>query len=153
MRNPQPTICNCTRRQPMTLFGGIEAGGTKFVCAVGTGPQDIRATTRFPTTTPAETISRAIDFFRQQSESVVAIGIGAFGPVDLHPASPTYGYITSTPKPGWQQTDLRGAIQQALSLPVTFDTDVNAAAIGEQRWGAAQDVESVLYITVGTGIG
>jgi fructokinase len=137
----------------MTLFGGIEAGGTKFVCAVGTGPGDLRARTSFPTATPDETIAHAIDFFKQQPEMVAAIGIGAFGPVDPNPASPTYGYITSTPKLAWQQTDLRGAIVRALDVPVGFDTDVNVAAIGEHRWGAAQDVQSSLYITVGTGIG
>jgi fructokinase len=137
----------------MSLFGGIEAGGTKFVCAVGSGPQDLRAQTRFPTTTPDETIARAVDFFARQPESVVAVGIGAFGPVDLQPSSPTYGWVTSTPKPGWRQTDLRGMMQRALGVPVGFDTDVNAAVLGEQRWGAARDTDTVLYLTVGTGIG
>ena len=137
----------------MTLFGGIEAGGTKFVCAVGTGPDDLRARKSFPTTTPAETIAQALAFFKQQPAMVAAIGIGAFGPVDPNPASPTYGYITSTPKLAWQNTDIRGAFSRGLGLPVGFDTDVNAAAIGEHRWGASQDVDSSLYITVGTGIG
>lgn len=137
----------------MSLFGGIEAGGTKFVCAVGAGPGDLRARTQFPTTTPDETIARAVDFFAGQSEPVAAIGIGAFGPVDLHPASPTYGSITSTPKPGWRNTDLRGRMERALGVPVGFDTDVNAAVLGEQRWGAARDTDTALYITVGTGIG
>ena len=98
----------------MTLFGGIEAGGTKFVCAVGTGPGDLRARTSFPTTTPAETIAQAIAFFKQQPEMVDAIGIGAFGPVDPNPASPTYGYITSTPKLAWQNTDIRGAMGENI---------------------------------------
>ena len=137
----------------MTLFGAIEAGGTKFVCATGTGPDDVRAITRFPTTTPAETIGQAIAFFQAQPEPVVALGIGSFGPVDLNPASPTYGYITSTPKPGWQQADICGALRRALGVPVAFDTDVNAAALGEQRWGAAQGADPVIYLTVGTGIG
>jgi len=137
----------------MTLFGGIEAGGTKFVCAVGTGPGDLRVRTSFPTTTPAETIAHAIAFFKQQPEMVAAVGIGAFGPVDPNPASPTYGYITSTPKLAWQNTDIRGAITRSLGVPVGFDTDVNVAAIGEHRWGASQDVNSSLYVTVGTGIG
>ncbi len=137
----------------MTLFGGIEAGGTKFVCAVGTGPGDLRVRTSFPTTTPAETIAQAITFFKQQPELVAAVGIGAFGPVDPNPASPTYGYITSTPKLAWQFTDIRGAIARGLGVPVGFDTDVNVAAIGEHRWGASQDVASSVYITVGTGIG
>ncbi len=122
------------------LYGGIEAGGTKFVCAVGTGPADLELT-RFPTTTPAETFSRAIDFFKQESTRGVlaAIGIASFGPVDPNPASPTFGYITSTPKPGWEHANFVGPIKQALGLPVGFDTYVNAAALGEHRWGAGRD--------------
>jgi fructokinase len=137
----------------MSLFGGIEAGGTKFVCAVGTGPHDIRARARFPTTSPAETIEQAIAFFKQQPEPISALGIAAFGPVDLAPSSPTYGWITSTPKAGWRQTDLLGTVQRALGVPAGFDTDVNAAAVAEQRWGAAQGLDTMLYVTVGTGIG
>jgi len=137
----------------MTLVGGIEAGGTKFVCAVGTGPDDLRATARFPTTTPAETLASCVEFFRKQGERIAAIGIASFGPVDLHSASPTYGYITSTPKPGWRDVDLRGTVARALGVPVGFDTDVNGAALAEQRWGAARGLENVLYVTVGTGIG
>jgi fructokinase len=108
--------------------------------------------TRFPTTTPDETISRAIAFFREQPR-VAAIGIGSFGPVDLCPDSPTFGYITTTPKPGWANTDLAGAIRRALDVPVRFDTDVNAAALGEQQWGAARGLETFIYLTIGTGIG
>lgn len=134
-----------------TLYGGIEAGGTKFVCAVGTAPEDLRET-RFPTTTPDETIQRAIAFFRAQPR-VAAIGIASFGPIDIHPASPTFGYITTTPKPGWANTDLAGAIQRALDAPVGFDTDVNVAALGEHRWGAAQGLDTFIYLTIGTGIG
>lgn len=138
-----------------TIYGGIEAGGTKFVCAVGTGPGDLPAETQFPTTTPVETIGRAIAFFRRQPEpeSLAAIGIGSFGPVDLHPASPTFGYITGTPKPGWAQANLVGTIQDALGIAVNLDTDVNAAALGEHRWGAAQGLDTFIYVTVGTGIG
>ena len=134
-----------------TLYGGIEAGGTKFVCAVGASPDDLRET-RFPTTTPDETIQRAIAFFRAQSH-VAAIGIASFGPIDLHLDSPAFGYITTTPKPGWANTDLAGAIKRALSVPVGFDTDVNVAALGEHRWGAAQGLDSFIYLTIGTGIG
>lgn len=137
----------------MTLFGGVEAGGTKFLCAVGTGPTDIRAVERFPTTTPEETIARVIAFFQSQPEPVAALGIGSFGPVDLNPASPTYGYITSTPKPGWRNAPLLPQIREALGLPTGFDTDVNAAALGESRWGAARGLQSAIYLTVGTGIG
>ena len=136
-----------------SLFGGIEAGGTKFVCAVGTGPQDIRDSVRFPTTTPDETIARTIAFFQRQPEAVTAIGIGSFGPVDLNLSSPTFGSITTTPKPGWANTDLLQRIQKAIPVPIAFDTDVNAAAFGESRWGAAQGLDTFLYLTIGTGIG
>jgi fructokinase len=139
----------------MPFFGGIEAGGTKTVCAVGTGPDDLREEVRFPTTTPDETISRAIRFFRQarESESLAAIGIASFGPLDPNPGSPTFGHITTTPKPGWAHTDLAGPISRELHLPVGFDTDVNGAALAEHRWGAAQGLDSFLYLTIGTGIG
>ena len=138
------------------LVGGIEAGGTKFVCAVGTGPDDVRAEVRFPTTAPDETIGRAIDFFRQQQTQhgpLAAVGIAAFGPLDPQPGSPTFGYITTTPKPGWRDTDFVGPVQRALRIPVGFDTDVNVAAVGEARWGAAQGLDSFIYLTIGTGIG
>jgi fructokinase len=142
-------------REGGTLYGGIEAGGTKFVCAVGSGPDDIQAETRFPTTTPDETLGRAIAFFREQQQTrpLAALGIGAFGPLDPDPASPTYGTITATPKPGWSQTPFAPVMEQALGLPVGFDTDVNAAALGEYRWGAAQGCATMLYLTIGTGIG
>jgi fructokinase len=138
------------------VWGGIEAGGTKFVCAVGTGPHDIREELRFPTTTPHETLAQAIDFFRQHGGpncELAAIGIASFGPIDPHPGSPLYGHITSTPKPGWKNTDIAGAIRQALRVPVGFDTDVNAAALGEWRWGAGRGLANLIYITIGTGIG
>jgi len=137
----------------MTLYGGIEAGGTKFVCAVGSGPNDLRAEIRFPTTSPEETIGKAIDFFRQQPEPIKAIGIGSFGPVDPNPASARFGMITSTPKPGWANTDIVGHIRTVLNIPVGFDTDVNAAALAEHRWGAAQGLDTFIYLTIGTGIG
>jgi fructokinase len=139
----------------MQLFGGIEAGGTKFVCAVGTGPDDVRAEARFPTTTPQETIGQAIAFFAEQAkkEPLAAIGIASFGPVDPNPATPTFGYITTTPKPGWANTDLAGEIGRALGVPIGFDTDVNGAALGEQRWGAAQGLDTFIYLTIGTGLG
>jgi fructokinase len=138
----------------MPLWGGIEAGGTKFVCAVGTGPDNLWDEVRFPTTTPEETFGRAVQFFQQQEkESLTAIGIASFGPVDLNPDSPTFGYITLTPKPGWAHTDFAGRIQRALGVPVGFDTDVNVAALGEYRWGAAQGLDTFIYLTIGTGIG
>lgn len=139
----------------MLVYGGIEAGGTKTLCAVGTGPDDLRAEVRFPTTTPDQTIGRAIQFFRQaqESESLAAIGIASFGPLDPSPGSSTFGYITTTPKPGWSHTDFAGPISRELQLPVGFDTDVNGAALAEHRWGAAQGLDSFLYLTIGTGIG
>ncbi len=133
------------------LFGGIEAGGTKFVCGVGTGSGDLRSEIRFPTTTPEETLGRAIDFLRHQQQEhgrLTAVGIGSFGPVDLE-----LGRITSTPKPGWRDVDVASAVSDSLGLPVAFDTDVNAAALGEHRWGAARGLDSFVYVTVGTGIG
>ena len=138
------------------VWGGIEAGGTKFVCAIGSGPDDLRSVERFPTTTPAETIARAIDFFHSQAAKhgpIAAVGIAAFGPLDPDPKSARYGYITSTPKPGWRDTDLAGAIQRGLGVRVGFDTDVNAAALGEWQWGAGQGLSDLLYLTIGTGIG
>ncbi|TET86294.1 MAG: ROK family protein [Anaerolineales bacterium] len=140
----------------MTLWGVIEAGGSKFVCAIGHGPNDIRAEVRFPTTTPGETIGRAIDFFKAQQAihgPLTAIGIGSFGPLDPDPNSPTFGYITSTPKAGWTNIDFVGRVQHVLAVPIGFDTDVNGAALGEWRWGAAQGLSTFVYLTVGTGIG
>lgn len=134
------------------LYGGIEAGGSKFICAAGSSPEDLAAVKEIATTTPAETIERVIDFFRGQ-RGLVAIGIGSFGPVDLNISSPTYGYITTTPKPGWVFADLAGTIGRAMKIPVGFDTDVNAAGLGEHRWGAAQGLVNFIYLTVGTGIG
>jgi len=139
----------------MQLFGGIEAGGTKFVCAIGTGPDDIRAEIRFPTTTPAQNIQQAIDFFQRNrtTNPIAAVGVASFGPVDPNPASPTFGYVTTTPKPHWAQTNFAGPLRKALGLPVGFDTDVNGAALGEHRWGAAQGLDTFVYLTIGTGLG
>jgi fructokinase len=134
-------------------FGGIEAGGTKFVCGVGTCPQDLLVVS-FPTTSPEETVGRACRFFREQvGDALRAVGIASFGPVDLDPESDTYGFITSTPKPGWQNYDFAGTVRRALEIPVGFDTDVNAAALAESHWGAAQGFADFIYLTVGTGIG
>jgi fructokinase len=141
------------------LYGGIEAGGTKFVCAVGTGPDDIRAETVIQTTTPDETIGQAIAFFQEQRQlqarqaPLAAVGIASFGPVDLDPRSATYGYITATPKPGWHYADLAGRVRRALGVPVAMDTDVNGAALAEHRWGAAREQDTLIYLTVGTGVG
>jgi fructokinase len=128
-------------------YGGVEAGGTKWVCGIGTGPDDLHALETFPTTTPAETLARAAAFF-DQNGGVSAIGVGSFGPIDLRA-----GRITTTPKPGWAETDVVSVLQSALGVPVAFDTDVNAAALGEGRWGAAMGLDTFCYFTVGTGIG
>lgn len=138
-----------------TLYGGIEAGGTKMVCAVGSGPDDLRAEVRFPTAAPAETLAQIIAFFQEQQARapLAAIGIGSFGPVDLRPESPTRGFVTTTPKPGWANADFAGPIGRALGVPVGFDTDVNVAALGERRWGAAQSLHTFVYLTIGTGVG
>ena len=136
----------------MALWGGIEAGGTKFVCAVGTGPDDIRHEIRYPTGSPDETLATAVEFFKLCGPAD-AVGIASFGPIDPNPASSAYGYITTTPKEGWANVDFVGAVQSALDVPVGFDTDVNAAALGEWKWGAARGLDTFLYLTVGTGIG
>jgi fructokinase len=138
------------------LYAGVEAGGTKFVCALGSRPEDLRAQVAFPTTNPKETLRRVAEFLQQgiaQYGPIAAIGVAAFGPLDPNPASPTYGYITSTPKPGWANFNFVGALQEKFSLPVGFDTDVNGAALGEWRWGAAQGLDTFIYLTIGTGIG
>lgn len=139
----------------MTQYGGIEAGGTKFVCAVGSGPDDIRAEIRLPTESPDTTLGSVIDFFKQQQDQheIAAIGVASFGPVDPDPASPGFGYITNTPKPGWAHTPVVPLLREAFGIPVGFDTDVNVAALGEHRWGAARGVDTFVYLTIGTGIG
>jgi fructokinase len=134
------------------VFGGVETGGSKWECAIGTGPDDLQATETIPTTTPVETIDRVVAFFERKGP-VDAIGIGSFGPVDGKPSSPGWGHITTTPKPGWANTDVGPEVHRRLSVPVAFDTDVNAAALGEQRWGAARGLDTFCYITIGTGIG
>ncbi len=138
-----------------TYYGAIEAGGTKFVCAVGAGPHAVDAQIRIPTTTPSETFQAVVDFFRSHTAGrrLDAIGIASFGPIDLNPGSETYGYITSTPKPGWKNANFVGTIRNAFDVPIGFDTDVNGAVLAEHKWGAAQDVNSAVYYTIGTGIG
>jgi len=139
------------------LVGAIEAGGTKFVCAVGTCPQDL-IRTEFPTgENPEQVLAEVTGWLQAQQRlrgALQAIGIGSFGPVDLHPDSPAYGHITSTPKAGWGNIDILGAIKRRFpDFPVAFDTDVNAAAMGEYRWGSGAGLRDFVYITIGTGIG
>ena len=133
-------------------FGGIEAGGTKWVCAIADGSGPPLKTGTFPTTGPAETVSRAARFFTDNGP-VDVLGVGAFGPVDIRRGSPTWGTITTTPKLGWADTDVVSALRSGLNVPVALDTDVNAAALGEWRRGAATGLDTFCYITVGTGIG
>ena len=135
----------------MKLYGALEAGGTKMVCAIGDENGNILERISIPTRTPAETMGPMIDFFR--GKGIRALGIGCFGPVDLNKKSPAYGYITSTPKLAWQNFPIVAEFQKALGVPVGFDTDVNAAALGEATWGCTKDVENSIYITVGTGVG
>ncbi|MBU6351005.1 MAG: ROK family protein [Chloroflexi bacterium] len=139
----------------MALYGGIEAGGTKFVCAVASEPGEIREEIRFPTAAPAEALAQAVAFFRSHAERepLLAVGVSCFGPVDPNPASPTFGYVTTTPKPHWAHTDVVGQLRAALQVPVGFDTDVNGAALGEHRWGAARGLDTFVYLTIGTGLG
>jgi fructokinase len=135
----------------MLTLGGIEAGGTKFVCSAGHPPDELEMA-EIPTTTPEETIGRVLEFFRPRLP-FRAVGIASFGPIDLDPSSSTFGFITWTPKLAWRNFDFVGSIRKALRAPVAFDTDVNAAALAENRWGAAQGLDTFLYVTVGTGIG
>lgn len=138
------------------LFGGIEGGGTKFVCAVGSGPDDILAETRFPTTTPVETLGKAVAFFVEQQGvhgSLTAIGLASFGPLDPNPTSSTYGQILPTPKHGWTNANLVSLLKETFNVPIGFDTDVNGAALAEARWGTGQGCDPVVYLTIGTGIG
>lgn len=134
----------------MSLYGAVEAGGTKFVCGVGSEPDDL-VCTEFPTTQPHETLGKVAEFFA--GHKLTAVGVGSFGPIDATPGSPLYGHITNTPKAGWRNCDVVGALRSALQVPVGFDTDVNGAALAEGRWGAARGLHTFLYVTVGTGIG
>lgn len=133
------------------IIGGLEAGGTKMVCAIGTEQGEIIKKVSIPTETPEITMPKLIDFF--SSEKIEALGVGCFGPIDLDRKSETYGYITSTPKLAWANYNIVGAFQDALHVPVGFDTDVNVACLGEVTWGASKDCDVALYITIGTGVG
>ncbi len=138
------------------LLAGVELGGTKIVCLLGTGPDDIRASVRVDVREPSATLAEAASFFRSAlAEGLVprAVGIGSFGPVDLTVGNPAWGHITTTPKPGWSGVDVVGPFTDVLGVPAAFDTDVNAAALAEGRWGAARGLANFVYLTIGTGIG
>lgn len=135
----------------MKRYGALEAGGTKMVCAIGDESGNILERVSIPTGTPRQTMPKMVEFFR--AHEICALGIGCFGPIDLDRRSPAYGYITSTPKLAWQNYPIVAEFRKALGVPVGFDTDVNAAALGEATWGCTRDVENSIYITVGTGVG
>lgn len=139
------------------LYAGIEAGGTKFNLVIGSGPEDIRAEARIATRRPPETLGEVTAFLDAWhaggGEPLAAIGIASFGPVDLKPGSARWGFITDTPKPHWQNTDIGGSIRRRYGVPVGFDTDVNGAGLGELRWGAGAGCDVFVYLTIGTGIG
>jgi fructokinase len=131
----------------------IEAGGTKFIVGIGDASRRIHARTRIDTTRPEETIAAAIEWLRQQGGDYAAVGIASFGPLDLDPASPSWGHIVRTPKPHWSDADIASPFGRALDCPVAIDTDVNGAALAEWMWGAGQGTNASLYLTVGTGVG
>ncbi|MDR1570164.1 MAG: ROK family protein [Oscillospiraceae bacterium] len=135
----------------LPLLGALEGGGTKMVCAVGTADGTVLDRASFETGLPETTLPRLIHYF--QDKGIQALGIGSFGPVDLRAESKTYGYITSTPKPGWAYIPFMPILRDALEIPVAFDNDVNAAALGEWKLGAGCGLNSLVYITVGTGVG
>ncbi|HOU00518.1 MAG TPA: ROK family protein [Anaerolineaceae bacterium] len=137
------------------MFGGIEAGGTKFICALTSEPPRLEHQVTFSTTDPSSTLEQVRLFFEPfiQQGMVASIGLAAFGPVEVNPFSPTYGYITATPKPGWRDTNILGELQRHLGVPFVFHLDVSGSAIGEHTWGASRGIDPSLYLTVGTGIG
>lgn len=137
------------------VYGAVEGGGTKFVCMIGTSPTDVVDEVTIPTTGPAETIGEVIEFLQRPRPGIrlVAIGVATFGPIDLDPTSSTYGCVLKTTKEEWSGARILAPIARRLGVPVGWDTDVNGAVLGEARWGAAQGIDPVLYLTVGTGIG
>lgn len=138
------------------LLAGVELGGTKCVCILGTGPQDIRAQHRLPTTDPESTLTQienVLHEWRQQHGAFAALGVASFGPLDLEPGSPTRGFLKATTKPGWSHANVAGRLARAVGVPCAVDTDVNGAALAEGRWGAACGLRDFAYITVGTGVG
>lgn len=139
-----------------TPVAAVELGGTKCVCVLGSGPEDIRAQERIATADPASTLARietVLESWRSEHGAFAAIGIASFGPLDLRPGSATYGFIKATPKPGWSHAEIAGRLARRFAVPVSIDTDVNGAALAEGAWGAARGLKNFAYITVGTGVG
>jgi len=138
------------------LYAGIEAGGTKFNCVVASSPTEVVARATFATTTPEQTLQETSNFFLEQSRDngkLTSLGLACFGPIDLHKESSNYGHITATPKQYWSNCNVVGYLENALEVPVAFDTDVNGAALGEYLYGAARGLDDFIYVTIGTGIG
>ncbi len=133
------------------LYGALEAGGTKMVCAIGDENGKILERAKFPTETPETTMPQIFEFFKDKG--IAAIGIACFGPIDLKKDSPTYGAITSTPKTAWKNYNIVNATKEALGVPVGFDTDVNGSMLGEATWGCAKGISDAIYLTIGTGVG
>jgi fructokinase len=134
----------------------VEVGGTKVLCLVGSSPDHVVCQTRIATSNPGETLDAVLAFFHQEVASggpLAALGVASFGPLELRRSHSRYGFITATPKPGWSNVDVVGPLRHALGVPVGIDTDVNGAALGEGRWGAARGSDTFVYVTVGTGIG
>lgn len=132
-------------------IGAIEAGGTKIICGIGNEQGEIEKKINFPTESPEIVFAKIRSFFEE--EQLDALGVGTFGPIDVNRSSATYGYITSTPKPGWRDVDVLGELKSYINVPIGFDTDVNGAALAEALWGSAKGVNSCVYYTIGTGVG
>lgn len=135
------------------MYGAIEAGGTKFVCAVGDGTLSVADSVSFPTETPEITLPQVIRFFEKYKDRLNGIGVGSFGPIDIHEDSPTYGFITSTPKKNWENFDFIGVLKEEFDVPFFWTTDVNAACYGEYVIGHGKGLRNLVYYTVGTGVG
>lgn len=133
------------------LIGAVEAGGTKFVCGIGNEKGEVLDRVSFPTENPEKTLARVIEYYRDKQ--VEALGIGSFGPINIDRSSPQYGHVTTTPKPGWANYPVLSELKKSFDIPIGWDTDVNAAALGEATWGAAKGLDSCLYYTIGTGVG
>ncbi len=133
------------------LYGALEAGGTKMVCAIGNENGEILEQVKFPTETPETTMPQIFEYFK--GKDIKALGIACFGPIDLNEDSETYGSITTTPKLAWSGYNIVNAAKEALGIPVGFDTDVNGSLLGEITWGCAKGLSDALYLTIGTGVG
>ena len=133
------------------LLGALEAGGTKMVCATGYADGTIIDREELPTRGPVETMADVAAWFKDKN--VAALGVGAFGPTDVNPASPKFGYILETPKTPWRYFDLLGSVKRELDVPCGYDTDVNVACLGEVTYGCAKGLDDVVYLTIGTGVG